>query len=400
MLAGVTGLSDAPLPKRSLPLTIALAHLRHRRTQNVITVLGVAVGVMVLIAALSLTNGFSRALVDATLRATPQLSLTAWKLTPRNVALEGRLKNSPEVIAYAPFLLDKALLTRPAAGGRGAGVDFTTIFGVTSAESDVLDLPAEERELLRSLRPGEVLLGSALAQSVGAFTGDQVRLLDAGQRRASLRVAGLFHTGNYLIDSAYAFVGLSTLQNLQGTDSVAGYHVKLRRPELAPEVGGQLSAGLSLSPVPWQDLNRTLLDQLALQKRVIGIVVFLIVIVAAFGIANVLTLTVFEKTSEIAILRAVGATRRDILATFVLEGAVLGAAGLLLGNLLGLAFSAYFQWRPFTLPGDLYFISALPVELRGGDFVWVNALGLATTLLAAFLPARRAANIEPARVIR
>lgn len=394
----VSGLSD--FPKRSLPLTLAAAHLKHRRTQNVITVLGVAVGVMVLITALSLTNGFGRALIEATLRATPQLSLSGWAPGPRDAALERRIRAAPEVLAFAPYLVDKALLTRPASAGRSASVDFATIFAVTPEEADVLDLRPEERVLLRALKPGEVLLGSALAQSLGAFDGDRLRLLNSRQRRSELQVKGLFRTGNYLIDSGYAFVRLESLQKLQGTQDIAGYQLKLRDPQRAPQVGRQLTAGQPYSAVPWQDFNRTLLDQLALQKRVIGIVVFLIVIVAAFGIANVLTLTVFEKTPEIAILRAVGATRRDILRTFVLEGALLGVAGLLLGNLLGLGLSLYFQLRPFQLPGDLYFISALPVELHGGDFVWVNLLGLGTTLLAALLPARRAAGVEPARVIR
>ena len=108
----------------------------------------------------------------------------------------------------------------------------------------------------------------------------------------------------------------------------------------------------------------------------------------------------FEKTQEIAILRAMGASRRHIIQIFVWQGAVLGAAGLLLGNLLGLAISLYFTWRPFQIPGDLYFITALPVQVRLGDLAWVNALGLSTTLLAALLPARRAAGIEPAQIIR
>lgn|GEM_PF-122742 len=386
--------------RRSLPLTLAIAHLRHRRTQNIITVLGVAVGVMVLISALSLTNGFVRALIDATLRATPQLAIVAWNSGPRDPAMERRLKQQPGVLAYAPYLIDKGLLTRPAGAGRTAGVDFGTILGVTAEEADILNLPASENDLLRTVKPGEIVLGSALAQSLGAYTGDRVRLLNSQQRRTELRVKGIFRTGNFQIDSLYAFTHLGTLQKLAGNNHITGYHVSLRDPGDAPAAGAALTHGLTYSPIPWQSLNSALIEQLALQKRVIGTVVFLIVLVAAFGIANVLTLTVFEKTPEIAILRAIGARRRDILATFVIEGAILGTAGLVLGDLLGLAVSLYFQVQPFQLPGELYFISALPVELRVADFVWVNAVGLGTTFLAALLPARRAANIEPARVIR
>ncbi|SEJ10560.1 lipoprotein-releasing system permease protein [Deinococcus reticulitermitis] len=383
-----------------LAWTLARAHLRRRRTQNVLAVLGIAVGVMVLIAALSLTNGFSRALVDATLRASPHLSLTAFTPQPPNPDLERRIGADPRVTAFTPFLADKGLLTRPAEAGRGAGVDFTTLFGVSPTAAQVLQLAPEEGRTLAGLQTGQVMLGAALARSIGAFSGDQVRLLNSSQRRTELEVVGVFTTGNYLIDSAYAFTNLATLQSLQQTRDITGYQLRLRDPEQAREVGAALAEPVAYSPLPWQDIYGTLLDQLALQKRVIAFVVLLIVIVAAFGIANVLTLAVFEKTQEIAILRAIGATRGVITRTFVIEGMVLGIAGLVLGNLLGLGIAAYFTVRPFQLPGDLYFITALPVEVRPGDLAWVNAVGLGTTLLAALIPARRAANVEPARIIR
>ena len=383
-----------------LAWTLARAHLKRRRTQNLLTVLGIAVGVMVLIAALSLTNGFTRALVDATLRASPHLSLTSFAPAGADPALERAIRADPRVEAYTPFVADKGLLTRPASQGRAAGVDFTTLFGVGPSGAQVLRLPELASAQLSDLKDGEVMFGSALARSVGAFSGDEVRLLNSTQRRTTLTVRGLFSTGNYLIDSGYAFTNIATLQRLQGTADITGYQLRLYNPDEARAVGAALTRTVAYAPLPWQDLYGTLLDQLALQKRVIAFVVFLIVIVAAFGIANVLTLAVFEKTQEIAILRAIGATRGVITRTFVIEGLALGLAGLLLGNLLGLGISAYFTVRPFTLPGDLYFITALPVEVRASDLLWVNAVGLGTTLLAALIPARRAASVEPARIIR
>ncbi len=392
--------SSVPARPPTLARVLSVAQLRRRRTQNLITVLGIAVGVMVLIAALSLTNGFSRSLIDATLRANPHLTLLGFVPRARDRALERTLREEPGVLAFTPFLADKGLITRQASAGRGAGVDFATLFGVLPEAARVLQLSPDETATLAALKPGEIMLGSDLAQSVGAFSGDSVRLLNSQQRRASFRVRGLFRTGNYLVDSAYAFTSLGTLQALQGTANVSGYQLRLRDPDAAPELGSRLSGSMAYSPRPWQSFYGTLIEQLALQKRVIGFVVFLIVVVATFGIANVLTLTVFEKTQEIAILRAIGATRRDIVGIFVTQGLVLGVLGLLLGDLLGLGISLYFTLRPFQLPGDLYFISALPVEVRPLDILWVNLVGLGTTMLASLLPARRAAGIEPALVIR
>ncbi|WP_119674138.1 ABC transporter permease [Deinococcus sp. RM] len=387
-------------PDRTLAWTLARAHLRRRRTQNVLTILGIAVGVMALIAALSLTNGFTRALISATLRASPHLSVTAYTPSGPSPELEQAIRADGRVQAFTPFLADKGLLTRPASSGRAAGVDFTTLFGVSRDAARVLDLPPEERLTLGTLKDGEVMLGAALARSVGAFSGEEVRLLNSSQRRTTLKVRGVFQTGNYLIDSAYAFTNLKTLQQLQGTATITGYQLRLFNPDLAPRVGDDLTRTRAYAALPWQNLYGTLLDQLALQKKVIAFVVLLIVVVAAFGIANVLTLAVFEKTQEIAILRAIGATRTLITRVFLIEGLILGFGGLLLGNVLGLGISAYFTVRPFTLPGDLYFITTLPVEVKLTDILAVNAIGLITTLLAALIPARRAASVEPGRIIR
>ncbi len=392
------GLSSAQ--SQALAWSLARAHLKRRRTQNILTILGIAVGVMALITALSLTNGFTRSLIDATLRASPHLSLTSFMPQPRDAELEKVLKTDPRVEAFTPFLADKGLLTRPAEQGRRAGVDFSTLFGVTPQAAEVLQLEPSEKELLANLKDGEVLLGAALTRSVGVFTGDKVRLLNSGYKRSELKVVGSFSTGNYLIDSAYAFTTIGTLQKLQNTNTITGYQLRLKDPNTAPSTGRELVGARSYGATPWQSLYGTLLEQLALQKKVIGFVVFLIVVVAAFGIANVLTLAVFEKTQEIAILRAIGATKGLITRIFVLEGLTLGFAGLLLGNLLGLGISAYFMLRPFQLPGDLYFITSLPVEVRWTDLLGVNLIGLITTLLAALIPARRAASIEPARIIR
>lgn len=392
--------ANLPASTRRLPWLLARAHLSKRRTQNLLTVAGIAVGVAVLIAALSLTNGFTGALIGATLRASPHLMLQPYTPSGPDAAMEQALQSNAEVEAFAPFLADKALLTRPADQYRDAGTDFSTLFGVGPQAANVLELRPEEGELLRSLGPNEILLGSALARNIGVYPGEHLNLLNSSQQRREMTVKGVFNTGNYLIDSGYAFTSLTTLQDLRQTPTIGGYQVRLRNPEQAPAIGATLTAELPYAPTPWQSLYGTLLEQLNLQKQVIGFVVFLIVVVAAFGIANVMTLAVFEKTQEIAILRAIGATQGTITRTFLLEGLALGLGGLLLGNLLGLAVAAYFTVRPFQIPGDLYFITSLPVEVRLTDLLWVNAVGLVTTLLAALIPARRAAAIEPAKIIR
>ena len=186
-----------------------------------------------------------------------------------------------------------------------------------------------------------------------------------------------------------------------GTEGeISGYHIRLADPEAASTVGLRLAQDTGLLAQSWQTSFATLIDQLRLQKALIAVVVFLIVLVAAMGIANILILTVSEKTEEIAILRAMGASQKQILSVFTLEGILLGGTGTLLGALLGFAISMYFKVKPFPLPGDLYFITQLPVELQALDFIWVCTLSLVTSVVAGIVPARRASSLDPVQILR
>jgi lipoprotein-releasing system permease protein len=399
-----------------LSVLLAFSHLRRRRTQNILSILGVAIGVMVLTTAMSLTNGFVKALIDTTIRALPHLDVRSWNAMSggdrRNTELEAFLSNDKTVLGWAPYTVTKGILLRRGSSGRSTSTDFVTVYGVDGPrQAGALSLKPEEQRLLSSLPTDGILIGEELARSIGAFRDDMVLMFVAPSgaaldlssvKRKAFRVVGTYRTGNALIDAAIAFVPLAALQELTGnTGKVIGYHVKLRDPERAEVYGYDLANTFrNIDPRPWQQINQTLIEQMRLQKSIITIVLLLIVIVAVFGIINVLVLTVFEKTPEIAILRAMGASSRAVQGVFLIEGLILGIGGLLLGNALGLGLSYYFKLQPFVIPGSLYFITALSPEIRAWDFVWVSLASLVTTVLAALIPARRAAGIEPAKIIR
>jgi len=369
---------------------LALRHLRYRRTQSLITLLGVAVGIMVLTTSLSLTNGFIKGLIDATLKALPHLQLQA--LEPENAPPPPA---NPQVVAQAPVLIAKALLTRRAGEGRSAGADFATLVGLGDGGKGIYpDLD------LSKLQAGKIILGLDLARALGAYPGDKLFLVSINQKRIQLQIAGTFRTGNYLLDSGYAFTTLQDTRDLlDSPKALFGYQIRLKDPEKAPQVGNAL-AGRAYFPQTWQSTNRTLIEQLALQKRVIGIVVFLIVCVAALGMANVLVLAVVEKTPDIALLRVLGARGMQVAGVFALEGLILGTIGVILGNLLGYGLSSYFALRPITIPGELYFLTSLPVQIKGSDFLWVSALSLLVVVVASLLPLFRALRIKPGEVLR
>ena len=385
---------------------LALRHVKKRALQSTLTLLGVAVGVMVLITALSLTNGFIDELIRSTLRATPHVTLSSYDFNPIDndtQTLETLLRH-PAVTAVSPYLTAQALIARRAnsqlgiSGRRG----FAQLLGIDPAQQQaVLDLNALQ-DLQQALAAGDtVILGETLARSLGVFAGDEVLIADIDGRRRPFTVVGTFQVGNELIDSVVGYVSLETLQDYNRVgEQITGYHVRVRDPEQADRIARELSRQTALAGSSWQNIFGTLIEQLRLQKALIGVVVFLIVIVAAMGIANILILTVAEKTEEIAILRALGASQRKILAVFTLEGLMLGGGGTLLGALLGLGLSVYFKVQPYPLPGDLYFITQLPVELQAFDFVWVCALSITTSVIAGLVPAKRASSLEPAKILR
>lgn len=392
---------------RRLVLFLALKHVRRRALQSGLTVAGVAVGVAVLIIALSLTNGFIDELIDSTLQATPHLTLRAYdgQPFPADPEFLATLQGEPDVVAAAPFLTGQALIARRA--NRSLGITgrsgYTQIVGIDpELEPEVLELPAL-REAAPTLARGDgIVLGATLAaRQLGVYEGDEVFLRDIEGRSATLRVAGVFRVGNELIDSLASYMSIPALQDfLRAEGEISGYHVRVDDPERAGAIGLALGGRYGLQPVSWEGLFSSLVSQLRMQKALISAVVFLIVLVAAMGIANILVLTVAEKTEEIAILRALGASERQVLAVFTVEGLLLGAVGTLAGAALGLGACAWFAFKPFPLPGDLYFISQLPVEVRAFDVVWVCAVSLGTSVVAGLIPARRASGLEPVRVLR
>jgi len=371
-------------------LFLALKGVFHRRLQSAVAVLGVAAGVAVVTTALSLTNGFIKELIDATLKATPHVILFAYD--PQDAPPP----EDPEITAKTAFLPVKALLFRRGEGGARAASDFGTLFGVDEGARGVYP------ELgLQTLEKDRAVLGAALAASLGLFPEEEFFALSINQKRKRFSLAATFATGNYVIDAGYGFITLADAQELlEAPGAVAGWQLRIKDPEKAREVAERLTQDGRYWAQTWQDLNRTLIEQLALQKRVIGVVLLLIVVVAALGIANVLVLLSAEKTPEIALLRAMGAEGKTLLLTFFLQGIILGTAGVALGNLLGLLLSHYLAQNPIEIPGELYFITRLPVKIEAQDFALTSLAALFTVVVAALIPLPRVLRSDPGKILR
>jgi lipoprotein-releasing system permease protein len=411
-----------------LDLHVAMRYLRNRRSSRllslitVIAVGGVTVGVMALVIVLGVMNGLQNDLREKILVVNPHLRVLTYgeglRLDDWPAALE-KVRDTRGVTAAAPFVLTQGLIS--------AGHDYAEGVAVIGVEADtgtraVTSLPRYFTRgdlTFRTTHPdveGGIAIGSRLATKLSAYPGDIVTMVaPAGsQFNRSLgafvpkyrryEVTGLFETGMYDYDNSYVVMRRETAQEFAGLGSaVTGLEVRLAQPEQANVFAQQLETklGYPYRALDWQMQNRSLFSALKLEKLAMGLVVFLICVVAAFNVVGTLTMVVRDKTREIGILMAMGLQRSRIRRVFLIQGVFIGLVGTALGTALGLILGASVN-RGHLIPIDpsIYFIDHLPVLTNPRDAVAVVAASLVIATLAPLYPSLQAARLDPVRAIR
>jgi lipoprotein-releasing system permease protein len=426
-LAAFVGFVRANWPSR-LEARIALRYLRGRRASRllslitVIAVGGVTVGVMALVIVLGVMNGLQADLRDKILVASPHLRVLTFGEGLRLddwPAVLVRVRRVPGVAAAAPFVITQ--------GGISAGHDYAEGVVVLGIEADTAAHPVTSLAShftrgdlkFRTTRPdveAGIALGSRLASKLSAFPGDVVTLVAfAGARfNPSLgtyvprfhrfEVTGLFDTGMFEYDNSYVVLDRRVAQRFAALDSaVTGLEVRLADPWEARRFGTDLETrlGYPYRVVDWQSQNSSLFSALKLEKLAMGLVVFLICIVAAFNVVGTLTMVVRDKTREIGILLAMGLQRASVRRVFLLQGVLIGSVGTVLGAGLGVTAGSIInrgEW--IHIDPSIYFIDHLPVHTQPLDAVLVVAASLLIATLAPLYPALVAARLDPVPAIR
>ena len=403
-------------------LFVGLRYLRARGQRSSLSLFvwigigGVFLGVAALIVVLATMTGFQDGIKDRIISANPHVLV--FESAGRGVAdgpgVAARVRGVPGVRAATPFVIQQALFTVKGGGATGA-----LLRGMDVASPEVrahLQSQLRRGSLDALTAPGgepALLLGRELARTLNAFPGDRVTVISPQgamtavglvPRMRSFVVAGLVEAGLWEYDSSLALTSLATAQEFASLgDRVSGVEVKLGDPFEAKTVGRRIAAALGPSywVRDWMDLNRTLFAALQLEKLALFVIVTIIVLVAGFAIIGHLVLLVAEKRKEIGILKAMGATSRSIGTIFLVAGMVIGIVGTVAGSAFGLLLIwVQNTYKLIRFSGDVYQIDHLPMKLTGGDFAMVVGAALAISFLATISPARSAASLIPADVLR
>ena len=412
-----------------LEVAIAWRYLRSRRGSQLLSLIsviamgGVVVGVSALILVLGVMNGLQKDLRDKILIGSPDLrvltvgddlTMTDWKATLTTVRAQ------PGVVSAEPFVLKDALITK--------GNDYAEpvkVVGMPAASTGAADV-TEIRKYARSgdftfRSPDDssraIVIGQRLAERLNAWPGDVLVLATVpGRLQMSSAlggfvpqirkyvITGVFETGMYEYDSGYAYMELAAAQDLAGLGlRVTGIDVRTPDRYEAPAVATRLAAvlGFPYRTIDWQEQNRSLFSALKLEKLAMGVILLLIVLVAAFNIVSTLTMVVTDKTREIGILKAMGMPAASIRRIFLWQGAAIGFVGTALGVLLGLVGAwALTRFKLIALDPQVYFIDRLPIQIAVSDVLAITAASLGIAMLATLWPARQASRLFPVEAIR
>jgi lipoprotein-releasing system permease protein len=387
---------------------------------TLIAVGGIFVGVMALITVIAVMTGLQRDLQTKILGSNPHIYVfenTGSGFRMRNWRdVHAKIGNIEGVVASRPFIMTQVGIWRGqyAVAGSMFGID------PNHPGPPMTEIERELRDKKKSLRPtrsGEpgVIIGSRLAESLGVMQGDMITVGSFENIRETpggllpaireYEVTGTFTTGMFEYDSQNMYVELSTAQELLSLDSttVSGIAVNVADPWHSDEVTARLNKRL---PFPyytndWKDLNASLFSALKLEKLAMALILSLIVLVAAFNIISTLIMVVADKTREIGILKSMGLTRGSVLRIFILQGIVIGLIGTALGTGGGLLLVTLLDRYEFIkLPGEVYFIDRLPVELNPFDILWIVAASVIIAFAATIYPARQASKLMPVEAIR
>lgn len=403
---------------------IAMRYLRSKRRDGFVSFIamfsfiGIALGVATLIIVMSVMNGFRIELVNHILGVNGHIAVAEYGRDISDYKSKiTQIETFPEVKRAGATIEAQIMAT---ANNRNNGV---IVRGHDEKYFKDSDLIAKNIKMgsLQGIEKGGVAIGSRLAMNLGVHVGDNITLISPRGRTTPFgvspmikpyKVAAIFEMGMSLYDENFLFMSLESAQNFfLKENKVSMLDVHLKDASQAAMMKQKLANILDNDAVitTWEESNATYLSALAVERNVMFIILSLIILVAALNIISSMMMLVKDKSTDIAVLRTIGASRGAIMRIFCMTGGSIGVTGTLMGLILGVAFCANIEEiRQFVswvlgvslFDPKIYFLAKMPAHMTTPDVVSVTLMALVLTFFAVIYPARRAAKLEPADVLR
>jgi len=382
-------------------LKIALRQVLSRKRQTFFAILAVALAVSVITVMMAMLSGFQGELIKSSIENSPHIVINPqtegnfihlYRYTSTQIA------EKEGVVAVSPKYLGQAALKYR---NNAEGISLQGI--EPEAEDTVLRVSKDVVEgdfiALSHTRYG-IVLGDKLAENLGVKLGDRVDAVFPGSKTTSFNVVGLIYTGT-AADEVTAYARLDSVQdfyNEPGVVSTIG--VRIADPYQADVIASSIERETGLNAVSWIEANAEILNLLNTQMALTNVFYALIYGIAGFGIANTLITIVAQRTREIGILKAMGASQKSIMAVFLFQSIILGAIGLLLGTILGYVATVALQSYRIEVPQEMYFgLQTLPLEVQPLNFVYAAFFAFIINIIAGIYPALKAAQLDPVKAI-
>jgi lipoprotein-releasing system permease protein len=405
----------------SFELFFSLRYLKAKRKQGFISiitgisVLGIMIGVMALIVVLAVMNGFREDLMKKILGVNSHLLIMSYKggiedideIVQKTLKVEG-------VVSATPFIYSQIMIKSYGniSGAILRGIDPDTAGSVIDIDSMIrggsLDVLSDTQAETKG-----IILGSELSKQIGVVPGDVVTLvspmgkltpLGRVANEGTFEVRALFESGMYEYDSAMVYISLANAQEfLSLGDEVTGVEVKVEDIQKSDKIGEAIQGTLQYPyyTKDWKMMNKSLFSALKLEKVTMFIILTMIVLVGALNIISSLVMMVMEKTRDIAILRTMGASAKNIMSIFIFQGLFVGLVGTVLGLISG-SFLCHIlaKYKFIKLPPDVYYITTLPVRMEWLDIVSIILAAIIISFLATIYPSWQAAKVNPVEALR
>lgn len=380
---------------------IAKKHIFERKRQSLISTLGIAIGIIVLIVSIGIANGLDKNMISSILSMTSHVLVeNGDKLSDYN-ELKEKIEKIPGVKGAVPSIETQGIFKYNGIyGGYISGVKIEG-FDLESAKK-AMDL--DKKIVEGSISPDKingVLIGKELFKNIGASLGDEVTIISSENKEIKFKIEGVFQSGYYDYDINMILLPLKAAQYLvYSGDTVNKIDVTLNDPYKAPEIADKIMSETKIFSRTWGDLNRNLLSALSLEKTVMIMVFSLIVIIAGFVVWVTLNMLVREKIKDIGIMRSMGFSRKSIMKIFLIQGMLLGIAGIIIGTIVALCFLWYIKNYTLAFITSIYYLTKIPVEISVKEIGIIIGANIGIIFVSSVFPAYRAAKMETVEALR